>query len=120
MTWFLTSPYKDVLARVTRVYHLLSEHRQLNRRRNVFDATIADSAVSIRLLNTGLLPPDPERFRARAPVVRCGHEMAPWPRMSVDEAVRGEKVLHLARKFKLLHLSLSSSRRPEFLAQSLR
>jgi hypothetical protein len=88
MTWFLTSPYKDVLARVTRVYHLLSEHRQLNRRRNVFDATIADSAVSIRLLNTGLLPPDPERFRASAPIVSGAEEMAAWLEVPINRAVR--------------------------------
>jgi hypothetical protein len=40
---------------------------------------VRDSDLLIRALDTRLLAPDPERFRASAPVVSYAEEVASWP-----------------------------------------
>src|SRR6516164_2354845 len=60
-------------------------------------------------MDASLLSPDPECLDPSAPIASSGHEMAPWPEVTVDHRVRREEPLRLSWRFEALHLLLSSS-----------
>ena len=70
----------------------------------------AHREASCCLADAGLLSPDLERLRASAAIAGCGHQMAPRPKVIVDQGMRRQEPLCLIGRLEPLHLPLSSSR----------
>jgi hypothetical protein len=58
-------------------------------------------------LGIRLLLPDPKGPRARVDSNGC-HNASAWTKATVDHAMRRRESLHLGRRFKMQHLSLST------------
>ena len=85
-------------------------HCQVNRYGDACGRAKRDKVASCYLVDAGLLSPDLERLRASAAIAGCGHQMAPWPKVIVDDRMRRQEPLRLIGRLEPLHLPLSSSR----------
>ena len=74
----------------------IAGHCQVNTCEEVSEQSACDQYISPCLVDRGLLSPDSERLGASASIAGCGHEMAPWPEVTVDHGVRRQEPLCLA------------------------
>jgi hypothetical protein len=80
------------------------------------DGVSGEAEVLFRLMDTGLLSPDPKYVGVYPTVTGCHHAVAPRSQVSINDAVRRKEVLRLAWRPEPWHLKrapFDATRRPQ-------